>query len=100
MKRIIAVVLRCTSVALAQETGSPSDAFYAAIRANDLSALRSLLAKGADANVPDARGGSTPLMHAAAVGSVESMKLLLDHKARVNAANTAGLTALMMSVTD
>jgi ankyrin repeat protein len=39
-------------------------------------------------------------MHAAAVGSVESMTLLLDHKANVNAANASGATALMMSVTD
>lgn len=100
MKRIVAALLLCTSVVSAQNAGSPSDAFYSAIRANDLSALRSLLAKGADPNIADARGGSTPLMHAAAVGSVESMKLLLDHKAMVNAATAAGLTALMMSVTD
>ena len=100
MKRIFIGLFLCTVVLSAQDAGSSSDALYSVIRANDLSALRSLLAKGADPNVADARGGSTPLMHAAAVGSVESMKLLLDHKASVNAANAAGLTALMMSVTD
>jgi ankyrin repeat protein len=100
MKRIFIGLFLCTVVLSAQDAGSSSDALYSVIRANDLSALRSLLAKGADPNVADARGGSTPLMHAAAVGAVESMKLLLDHKASVNAANAAGLTALMMSVTD
>jgi ankyrin repeat protein len=100
MKCIFIGLFLCTVVLSAQDAGSPSDAFYSAIRANNLSALRSLLARGAEPNVADPRGGSTPLMHAAAVGSVESMKLLLDHKASVNAANAAGLTALMMSVTD
>lgn len=100
MRHVIVGVLLCTAPLFAQGAGSGSDAFYAAIRANDLSTLRSLLGKGADPNVADARGGSTPLMHAAAAGSVESMQLLLDHKASVNATNTAGLTALMMSVTD
>ena len=100
MKRIVAAVLLSTSAVIAQDTGSSSEAFYAAIRANDVAALRSLVAKGADPNIADARGGSTPLMHSAAVGSLESMTLLLDAKADVNAANAAGLTALMMSVTD
>src|SRR5688572_29848285 len=100
MKRIAAVVLLCTSVLSAQDAGSLSDSFYTAIRANDLAGLRSLLAKGADPNVPDPRGGSTPLMHAAAVGSVEAMTLLLDSKANPNAANAAGLTALMIAATD
>ena len=100
MKRIVAAVLLCTCVASAQDAGSLSDTFYTAIRANDLAGLRSLLAKGADPNVPDPRGGSTPLMHAAAVGSVEAMTLLLDGKANPNAANAAGLTALMIAATD
>ncbi len=50
--------------------------------------LQALLKGGADANISDPRGGSTPLMHAAAVGSVESMKLLLDN-ARTSMPSTA-----------
>ena len=100
MKRIIVALVVCTAALSAQDALSPSDAFYSAIRANDLAALRSMLAKGADPNVADPRGGSTPLMHAVAVGSIESMKLLVDNKANVNAVNGAGLTALMMAVTD
>jgi ankyrin repeat protein len=84
----------------AQGAGSSSDAFYAAIRANDLVELRSLVAKGADVNVADPRGGSTPLMYAAAFGSVEAMTYLLDRNARVNAANASGATALMWAATD
>lgn len=114
MKRLVRPVCSVTSATLfvlpfslflitlsgAQGPSDLSDTFYAAIRANDLAALGSLLAKGADPNVPDPRGGSTPLMHAAAVGSVEAMTLLLDAKANANAANTAGLTALMSAATD
>jgi ankyrin repeat protein len=99
-KRFVIALLLCTPVVSAQDAGSSSDAFYAAIRANDLAKLGSMLKAGANPNVAEPRGGATPLMHAGVVGSVESMKLLLDHKADVNAANSAGLTALMMSVTD
>jgi ankyrin repeat protein len=100
---LFGVALSCVlviSALSAQDAGSPSDAFYAAIRENDLAGLQSLLAKGADPNAADPRGRSTPLMHAASVGSVESMKLLVDHKADVNAENADGLTPLMLSVTD
>ena len=58
-----------------------------------------MLKAGANANVPDPRGGATPLMNAAAVGSVEAMKVLLDHGAGVNLTSTTGATALMWSAT-
>ena len=73
MRRVVVGMLLCTTAISAQNSGSSSDAFYAAIRANDLAGLRSLLAKGADPNAADPRGGSTPLMHAASVGSLESL---------------------------
>jgi ankyrin repeat protein len=76
------------------------DAFYAAIRANDLTSLAALLKAGADPNAAEPRGGMTPLMHTAVSGSLDAMRMLLDKGASVNAANGAGLTALMMSVTD
>lgn len=84
----------------AQDAGGSSDAFYAAIRANDLPRLQAMLKSGANANVPDPRGGATPLMNAAAVGSVEAMKLLLDQGAGVNLTSTTGATALMWAVTE
>ena len=100
MKRVIAALLLCTSVVGAQDGGSQGDAFYAAIRANDLTSLEALLKAGADPNAAEPRGGMTPLMHAAVSGSLQAMTLLLDQGASVNAANSAGVTALMMSVTD
>ena len=100
MKRIIAALLLCTSVVSAQDAGPSSDAFYSAIRDNDLTKLQALLKGGANANVSDPRGGATPLMYAAAVGSAGAMTLLLDSGANANATNASGATALMWAVTD
>ena len=44
--------------------------------------------------------GWTPLMYAALYGNVESIRLLLDRGALVNATNDAGGTALMYAVDD
>jgi hypothetical protein len=45
-------------------------------------------------------GGSTPLMYAALYGDADSMRLLIDRGADVNARNDAGATALMWAVDD
>jgi ankyrin repeat protein len=100
MKRIIAALLLCTSVVSAQDAGSSSDAFYSTIRDNDLTKLQALLKGGANPNVSDPRGGATPLMYAAAVGSAGAMTLLLDSGANANATNASGATALMWAATD
>ena len=102
MKRIVVALLVCsTALTLrAQDAPSASDAFYTAIRENDIAKLQTMLKSGADPNTPDARGGATPLMNAAAVGSIEAMKLLLDHGADVNAKNSTRATALMWAVTE
>ena len=68
----------CTAVLSGQDAGSSSDAFYSAIRDNDLTRLQALLKGGANPNVSDPRGGATPLMYAAAVGSADAMTLLID----------------------
>ena len=78
--------------------------FYAAIRDNNLTQLKALLqpnekAQKAVAGVADDRG-ITPLMYAAEIGSVDAMRLLIDHGADVNAQNAFGSTALMWSVSD
>jgi ankyrin repeat protein len=75
------------------------DALFAAIRANDLAAMKALLDKGVSVNATGPEG-MTPLMATAAMGSADAMKLLVDRRADVNARNTAGATALMWSVTD
>ena len=85
-----------TGVAGAQEN---SDRLYAAIRAGDVPALRTLLDQGAGPNEADSQG-VTPLMKAAAIGSLDAMKLLIERGAEVNARNAFGSTALMWAAHD
>ena len=99
-RMIFGFVVACTAVLGAQDRGGSGEALYAAIRANDLATLQTLLKSGSNVNAPDTRGGATPLMNAAAVGSIDAMKLLLDHGAGVNLTSTNGATALMWSVTE
>jgi len=92
----IACVLALGNAAVfAQE---PSERFYQAVRNNDLAALRSLV-KTSDANTKDARE-STPLMYAAAYGSIDAMRMLIDAGADVNAKNAFDATALMWCAND
>jgi ankyrin repeat protein len=86
-----------TIPATSQETST--EAFYTAIRANDLQRLTGLLTAGAGINAKDDRG-ITPLMYTAWVGSADAMKLLLDRGADPNVINSSGSTALMLSVTE
>jgi ankyrin repeat protein len=76
-----------------------SDVFFQAIRNGDLPALRAQLAHSADKNVRDRRG-STLLMYAAAFGTAESVKALIDAGADVNARNSFEATALVWGAAD
>src|SRR6266545_2045804 len=69
------------------------------IRDNDLAALKTKLAKGADVNTADARG-TTLLIHAAAIGSPEAVKLLLDSGADAKTKNALEQTALLLGAAD
>ncbi len=100
MKRIVVALLIGTSAVFAQDTALSSDAFYSAIRADDLARLDAILARGTNPDIADPRGGATPLMYAAAIGSIQSMTRLLDTGAAVNASNSTGATALMWAATD
>ena len=91
----ICLVVLGALTAAAQE---PSDRFYQAIRNNDLTSLRDLV-KTSDVNSKDQRE-STPLMYAAAYGSIDAMQLLLGAGADVNAKNTFDVTALMWCAND
>lgn len=71
---------------------------FQAIRNDDLTFIRHNLSK-TQLEARDNRG-ATPLMHAAAFGSIEAMKLLLDAGAEVNAKNDFGATALLWCARD
>jgi hypothetical protein len=101
--RCVAALLPVLAAVLIGADGdSPGDAFYTALRANDLPRLVAMLKQGASLNNVNTRDntGATPLMYAASVGSVDALKLLLAHGADVNLKSNADTTALMWSVTD
>src|SRR5574340_1210485 len=97
-RRLTSALCLCALAVLPALAQDSSEKFYQAIRNNDLSSLRSLL-KGADVNTRDTHE-TTPLMYAAAYGSLDAMKLLLDAGADVNARNAFNATALLWCVTD
>ena len=68
-----------------------------AIRRNDVAAVKGLA--NADATRALDESDATPLMYAALCGTPETIRLLVDHGARVNAANRFGATALMWAAT-
>src|ERR1035437_1432308 len=89
---LIAVAACLSVMASAQTT---ADELIQAIRNNDLASLKARLAKGAQVDTRDPRG-TTLLMHAAAFGSPEAVKLLLERGAQVNAKNDLEATALIL----
>jgi ankyrin repeat protein len=90
---VIAGLVCLTGVVTAQNS---ADELIQAIRNNDLNALKAAFAKGSDVNARDGRD-TTLLMHAAAVGSPEAVKLLLDSGADVKAKNQFDCTALFFA---
>lgn len=94
MKPYIVVLALTLSTALAAEN-SP---FYLPIRNNDLTTLSKLI-RNRGPKTRDVRGNS-PLMYAAVVGSLESMRLLLDQGADPNAPNDFAATPLMWCAGD
>ena len=78
--------------------GAGNSPFYLPIRNNDLAAIRNLI-RNPGPQARDARGNS-PLMYAAALGSLESMRILLDAGADPNTANAFAATPLMWCAGD
>jgi ankyrin repeat protein len=95
MKSRIAFIALTTALLIQAAENSP---FYLPIRNNDVVALRQLI-RDPGPKTRDARGNS-PLMYAAALGSLESMRLLLDAGADPNIANAFAATPLMWCAGD
>lgn len=95
----ICLLLSLTIFSTWRRVTAADQELLAAIRGGDETRVTAVLRSGADPNVRD-EFGTTPLMHAAAVGSAEMMRLILDGGGAVNAANQSGATALMWSTYD
>jgi ankyrin repeat protein len=91
-------VLLFLAAALSAQAPPADDRFYQAIRQNDLTALRQLTA-ARGVNAKDGLG-QTPLMLAAAFGTVDAMQGLLDGGADARAASNSGVTALHWAATN
>jgi NAD(P)-dependent dehydrogenase (short-subunit alcohol dehydrogenase family) len=81
-------------------TSPPSDAdrevgFHDAIVRGDLEAVRELIDAGADLNVREPTGGSSPLFTAATFGQTEAAKALIEAGADLDQQNNDGSTALI-----
>jgi ankyrin repeat protein len=78
---VIAVFILAAAAAQAQE-------IFNAVKNNDLEKVKVLIEKDASlVNIKD-EAGNTPLHHAAIIGSIETIKLLLSKGADINARNT------------
>jgi ankyrin repeat protein len=78
--------------------GNASDDLFRAIRDGNAAVIKAHLTK-ADLEMRDRRG-ATPLMHAAAFGNLETMKVLLEAGADPNARDAFDATALLWSARD
>jgi ankyrin repeat protein len=99
---VVSLCFASAIVGISAQAPAPgaSDLFYAAIRSGEVAQLTALVQKPSDVNVKERRGSATPLMHAAAFGSLDAVRLLLDKGADVNAKSASGATALMWAATD
>jgi len=75
-----------------------SNKLFDVIRTGDAKQLEQQLTNGANAN--DSLNSYSALMAATLNGTVEQMKILIDHGANVNYQTTGGITALWLAVPD
>jgi ankyrin repeat protein len=97
-QRILAVV---ASAALVISCAPPSarnmPPIIGAARSGDTGRIEQLLADGADPNVRAGVNDWTPLLHAIHKNQEESVRMLLAHRADVNARGGGGITPLIMA---
>ena len=92
------MVMFSLSLYAQQPVNSKTAALFQAIRSGSADELQKQLVNGADVN--DTMNSYSALMAAALNGSVEQMKVLIDHGANVNYQSTDSTTALWLAVPD
>jgi ankyrin repeat protein len=98
MRRIALSLAISLSFALSAAAAGDGSELFQAIRNGDVASVKAHLTKP-ELEARDRRG-ATPLMHAAAFGNLETLKLLLDAGADVNARNDFNATALLWCARD
>ncbi|WP_375288176.1 ankyrin repeat domain-containing protein [Sphingomonas sp.] len=80
-----------------KDISSGEGALHIVVKRQDLTYLKYLLSRGADANLRDARG-NTPLLLAVQYGQVDMIPVLTNARANPNLANASGETPLIRAV--
>lgn len=80
------------------ESDSTTRALFAAIRSGKTRSVKRTLARSGSSDASRDPFGSTPLHHAAWIGSVSTLKHLLAEGADANAVNQFGITPLMLAI--
>jgi len=96
MKYSIFIILLSSVLAFSQQM-KPNDALRVAASANDIEGMKQALASGADIN-STTFDGKTPLILAAFLGHLESVRFLIAQKAVINHRDSTGETALIYAV--
>lgn len=91
-------VIALCAIVFAQDDSAKGN-LLVATRQGDAAVVSTLLKAGVDPNTRDGIG-ATALMHAAAFGSLETLRVLLDGAADVNASSNGGGTALIWATAD
>jgi ankyrin repeat protein len=98
-KLLVTFAATLLSVAFSTPRAWAADTLIQAIRQNDLAGIQQQIKAGADVNAKGDRD-TTPLMYAAAYGSVEAMRSLIAAGADVKARNAFEATALLWCTYD
>jgi ankyrin repeat protein len=97
--KFLILALAVMVIGLADPANAQSGAFadvQAAVRGNNAKLVQELLARGIDPDTTD-REGTTLLMAAAGAGYIDVARVLIGGKAKVNARNQFGESALMVA---
>lgn len=85
-----------SSVVNARSVETGEGALHIVVKRGDMTYLRYLLQKGADANIRD-KAGTTPLLQAVRSGQVDMIPVLIAGRANPNLGDQSGVTPLILA---